>query len=73
MFLFSVQSKQKSRSHSFECMNKEKRQVVHDLAGHFGCTAEAYDAEPKRNVVATAGMLKQLLVVEVFYRKTRGI
>jgi len=48
------ESKQKSRSHSFECMNKEKRQVVHDLAGHFGCTAEAYDAEPKRNVVATA-------------------
>ena len=47
-------SKQKSRSHSFEIMNREKRQVVHELAEHFGCTTEAYDAEPKRNVVATA-------------------
>jgi transcriptional repressor NF-X1 len=49
------ESKQKSRSYSFECMNREKRQFVHDLATtHFGCTTEAYDAEPKRNVVATA-------------------
>lgn len=48
------ESKQKSRSYSFECMNREKRQFVHDLAAHFGCTTEAYDAEPKRNVVATA-------------------
>ena len=36
-------------------MNKEKRQFVHELAVYFGCTTEAYDAEPKRNVVATAG------------------
>ena len=47
-------SKQKSRSHSFDCMNREKRQAVHELAAHFGCTTQAYDAEPKRNVVATA-------------------
>lgn len=47
-------SKQKSRSHSFECMNREKRQAIHELAPHFGCTTQAYDNEPKRNVVATA-------------------
>ena len=48
------ESKQNSRSHSFECMNREKRQAIHELAPHFGCTTQAYDAEPKRNVVATA-------------------
>jgi transcriptional repressor NF-X1 len=47
-------SKQKSRSYSFDCMNRDKRQFVHELAQHFGCTTEAYDSEPKRNVVATA-------------------
>lgn len=35
-------------------MNKEKRQLVHEYCAHFGCESEAYDAEPKRNVVAIA-------------------
>lgn len=48
------ESKQKSRSFSFEVMNKEKRQLVHEYCAHFGCESEAYDAEPKRNVVAIA-------------------
>ena len=48
------ESKQRSRSHSFECMNRDKRQFVHELSDHFGIESESYDAEPKRNVVATA-------------------
>lgn len=54
IIFFSSQSKQKSRSYSFEVMNKEKRQLVHEYCAHFGCESEAYDAEPKRNVVAIA-------------------
>lgn len=50
----SKDSKQKSRAYSFDCMNREKRQLVHEFAEHFGCESESYDAEPKRNVVATA-------------------
>uniref|UniRef100_A0A1B6EVN5 Protein shuttle craft n=1 Tax=Cuerna arida TaxID=1464854 RepID=A0A1B6EVN5_9HEMI len=48
------ESKQKSRSFSFDVMNREKRQFVHEYCTHFGCESVAYDAEPKRNVVATA-------------------
>ncbi|XP_034950797.1 protein shuttle craft-like [Chelonus insularis] len=47
-------SKQKSRSYSFDSMNREKRQFVHEACEHFGCGSQAYDQEPKRNVVATA-------------------
>lgn len=47
-------SKQKSRSYSFEHMNRDKRTFVHELSDHFGVESESYDAEPKRNVVATA-------------------
>lgn len=47
-------SKQKSRSYSFDVMNREKRHFVHDSCEHFGCESQAYDEEPKRNVVATA-------------------
>ncbi|KAJ8684013.1 hypothetical protein QAD02_019805 [Eretmocerus hayati] len=47
-------SKQKSRSYSFECMTRDKRQFVHESCEHFGCESQAYDQEPKRNVVATA-------------------
>ena len=47
------ESKQKSRSHSFDVMNRDKRQFVHELSDHFGIESESYDAEPKRNVVAT--------------------
>lgn len=55
------QSKQKSRSCSFETMNREKRMFVHEYCSHFGCESAAYDAEPKRNVVATAQRDKVLL------------
>nr|XP_018913383.1 PREDICTED: protein shuttle craft [Bemisia tabaci] len=48
------QSKQKSRSFSFEVMNRAKRQFVHEYCEHFGVESVSYDAEPKRNVVATA-------------------
>ena len=48
------ESKQKSRSHSFPVMNRDKRHAVHDLAAMFGVETVAYDAEPNRNVVATA-------------------
>uniref|UniRef100_A0A1Y1JZ76 Protein shuttle craft n=1 Tax=Photinus pyralis TaxID=7054 RepID=A0A1Y1JZ76_PHOPY len=48
------QSKQKSRAHSFETMNREKRHFVHEYCEHFGCDSAAYDPEPNRNVVATA-------------------
>ncbi|XP_011871013.1 PREDICTED: protein shuttle craft [Vollenhovia emeryi] len=47
-------SKQKSRSYSFDIMNREKRHFVHESCQHFGCESQAYDEEPKRNVVATA-------------------
>ncbi|CAH2210147.1 jg24569, partial [Pararge aegeria aegeria] len=35
-------------------MNRQKRQFIHELCEHFGCESVAYDAEPNRNVVATA-------------------
>lgn len=49
-----LQSKQKSRSYSFDSMNRDKRHFVHEYCEHFGCESVAYDQEPKRNVVATA-------------------
>lgn len=48
------ESAQKSRSHSFPVMNREKRQLVHEMCEMFGVKSVAYDAEPNRNVVATA-------------------
>lgn len=48
------QSKQKSRSYSFESMNRDKRHFVHECCEHFGCESAAYDQEPNRNVIATA-------------------
>lgn len=48
------ESKQKSRSHSFPVMNREKRQVVHEMCEVFGIQSQSYDSEPNRNVVATA-------------------
>ncbi|XP_012270844.1 protein shuttle craft [Orussus abietinus] len=50
----SKTSKHKSRSYSFEIMNRDKRQFVHECCEQFGCESQAYDQEPKRNVVATA-------------------
>ncbi|CAH0558067.1 unnamed protein product [Brassicogethes aeneus] len=48
------QSKQKSRAHSFECMNRDKRHLIHEYCEHFGVESCAYDTEPNRNIVATA-------------------
>ncbi|KAG7303000.1 hypothetical protein JYU34_013008 [Plutella xylostella] len=66
-------SKQKTRSHSFPSMNWQKRQFVHELCEHFGCESVAYDAEPNRNVVATADREKSWLpamsVLEVLSRE----
>lgn len=55
------ESKQKSRSHSFPVMNREKRQVVHEMCEMFGIQSQAYDAEPNRNVVATA--VRELVIL----------
>lgn len=60
------ESKQRSRSHSFPTMNREKRQLVHELCGMFGVDSVAYDSEPNRNVVATAQRDKVILNIKVF-------
>lgn len=54
LVMLSRDSKQRSRSHSFPTMNREKRQVIHEMCEMFGVESVAYDAEPNRNVVATA-------------------
>ena len=41
-------SVQRSRSYSFDCMNRDKRTFVHELSDHFGIDSESFDAEPKR-------------------------
>lgn len=50
----ALESKHKSRSFSFPNMNRDKRQLVHEYAAHFGITTQSFDAEPMRNVIATA-------------------
>ncbi|XP_028172806.1 protein shuttle craft isoform X1 [Ostrinia furnacalis] len=66
-------SKQKTRAHSFPSMNWQKRQFIHELCEHFGCESVAYDAEPNRNVVATADREKSWLpamsILEVVQRE----
>lgn len=68
------ESKQRSRSHSFPTMNKEKRQLVHEMCGMFGVDSVAYDAEPNRNVVATAykerSWLPAMSIMEVMQRES---
>lgn len=61
----NLQSKQKSRSYSFDSMNREKRHFIHEYCEHFGCESVAYDQEPKRNVVATALKDKVLIFILV--------
>ncbi|KAF7284007.1 hypothetical protein GWI33_022630 [Rhynchophorus ferrugineus] len=67
------QSKQKSRSHSFESMNRDKRHFIHEYCEYFGVDSEAYDKEPNRNVVATAikdkSWLPSMSLLEVFQRE----
>lgn len=71
------ESKQKSRSHSFPVMNREKRHAVHDMCEVFGIESIAYDAEPQRNIVATAykdrSWLPAQSIMEVVRRETGGI
>ena len=38
----------------FKPMKREHRQVIHELAEHYGCGTISYDEEPQRNVVAMA-------------------
>ncbi|XP_036320892.1 protein shuttle craft isoform X1 [Rhagoletis pomonella] len=68
------ESKQKSRSHSFPTMNREKRQLVHEMCEMFGVESVAYDAEPNRNVVATAykdrSWLPATSIMEVVQRES---
>lgn len=67
------ESQQKCRYHSFESMNRDKRQFVHEYCEHFGCESEAYDSEPNRNVVATAlrnkSWLPSMSLLEVIQRE----
>uniref|UniRef100_A0A182J7B9 Uncharacterized protein n=1 Tax=Anopheles atroparvus TaxID=41427 RepID=A0A182J7B9_ANOAO len=67
------ESKQKSRSYSFPVMNREKRTVVKEMCNMFGVEAVAYDAEPNRNVVATAdrftSWLPSMSLMEVLQRE----
>lgn len=67
------QSKQKSRSYSFDSMNKDKRHFVHEYCEHFGVDSAAYDREPNRNVVATAvkdkSWLPSMSLMEVIQRE----
>uniref|UniRef100_A0A182PVX0 R3H domain-containing protein n=1 Tax=Anopheles epiroticus TaxID=199890 RepID=A0A182PVX0_9DIPT len=67
------ESKQKSRSYSFPVMNREKRAIVHEMCHMFGVESVAYDAEPNRNVVATAdrftSWLPSMSLMEVLQRE----
>ena len=35
-------------------MNRDKRRFIHEYSKHFYCESQAYDEEPKKNVVVTA-------------------
>lgn len=52
-------------------MKYEKRKLVHEYCEHFGCESAAYDAEPNRNVIATALREKvipfKFILVKVLY------
>lgn len=70
------ESKQRSRSFSFPVMNREKRHAVHDMCEVFGVESVAYDAEPHRNIVATASKDRSWLpaqsIMEVMKRESGG-
>merc|ERR1712071_539371 len=65
--------KMRSRSYSFDPMNRDKRQFIHEYSVFFGCESASYDEEPKRNVVATAygetSFLPAVSVVDVARRE----
>lgn len=50
-------------------MKYEKRKLVHEYCEHFGCDSVAYDAEPNRNVVATALKEKVIFYYTVILTK----
>lgn len=68
------ESPQRSRSHSFPTMNRDKRSLVHEMCSMFGVESVAYDAEPNRNVVATAHKdrcwLPAMSIMEVMQRES---
>ena len=39
-------------------MKRDERQVVHELAEHYGLASESQDPEPQRNVVLYRGVIK---------------
>ena len=41
----------KHRVHEFDCMGREKRQFVHELAAHFGCTTQVKKKNKPRIVL----------------------
>lgn len=47
-------------------MKYEKRKLIHEYSEHFGCESVAYDAEPNRNVVATALKEKVIFIKYLF-------
>lgn len=49
-------------------MKSEKRQFIHEYSEHFGVESVAYDAEPNRNVVATAYKDKVKKIFIIFFR-----
>lgn len=51
-------------------MKYEKRKLIHEYCEHFGCESIAYDAEPNRNVVATALKEKVIFYFMILFKKT---
>ena len=49
-----LQVRQKNCSHAFEPMNRDKRRFIHEYCELYGISAQAYDEEPRRNIVVTA-------------------
>uniref|UniRef100_A0A915AKK1 NF-X1-type domain-containing protein n=1 Tax=Parascaris univalens TaxID=6257 RepID=A0A915AKK1_PARUN len=43
-----------TRTHTFRPMTSENRRIIHEYASYFHIETISYDAEPQRNVVATA-------------------
>ena len=41
----------KHRVHEFDCMGREKRQFVHELAAHFGCTTQVKKEKKPRILI----------------------
>jgi transcriptional repressor NF-X1 len=42
-------------------MKRDERQVVHELAEHYGLASESQDPEPQRNVVIYRGVIKSAI------------